>query len=314
LGARANLSMLPSCVHATLCDSNVSYRFFIGTAGLDADTAAFLQAEANNFGDLALMPRLSETYAGLTTKLLDSLAFADEHFGRFDYLLKVSAFAPRSGHFIVGNCLCCPAAASDTHLTADPGVPCLAPDMCRWTTTPLCALTKLSPSCAVWRIIGEVGRVGHGCGVHSHPHRQVMPAVTHKFAFIICHRAVGCTGATLTGGRLSESTGNGRRRYYVVGRMLAQLHYAVQSFPHVCDCGSRPAGYGVIWWCPRCLTPPLLCDAAATGAAPQRWMLSDTYLPYAMGGGYVIAGSLARFVVRNRELLSLYNAEVCAAV
>lgn len=106
LGARANLSMLPSCVHATLCDSNVSYRFFIGTAGLDADTAAFLQAEANNFGDLALMPRLSETYAGLTTKLLDSLAFADEHFGRFDYLLKVSAFAPRSGQFSIAEACC----------------------------------------------------------------------------------------------------------------------------------------------------------------------------------------------------------------
>ena len=38
-------------------------------------------------------------------------------------------------------------------------------------------------------------------------------------------------------------------------------------------------------------------------------MLSDTYLPYALGGGYVISGLLSRFVVRNMDILSRYNAE-----
>lgn len=87
---------MPRCKHPTAPSltplatlSNVSYRFFIGTSGLDADTMAFLQAEMHNYGDLALMPGLSETYAGLTTKLLHSLAFSAHKFGNFDYLLKV---------------------------------------------------------------------------------------------------------------------------------------------------------------------------------------------------------------------------------
>lgn len=51
-----------------------------------------------------------------------------------------------------------------------------------------------------------------------------------------------------------------------------------------------------------------------TYAAPyhlaQRWFLSDTYLPYALGGGYVLGMDLAVYIARNRELLSLYNSEV----
>lgn len=39
------------------------------------------------------------------------------------------------------------------------------------------------------------------------------------------------------------------------------------------------------------------------------WFLCDRYLPYALGGGYVISHSIVEYIARNAELLSLYNAE-----
>ncbi|EDO30842.1 predicted protein [Nematostella vectensis] len=43
--------------------------------------------------------------------------------------------------------------------------------------------------------------------------------------------------------------------------------------------------------------------------AEKNWILCDHYLPYADGGGYVLASKLVRFVARNSELLQLYNSE-----
>jgi len=39
------------------------------------------------------------------------------------------------------------------------------------------------------------------------------------------------------------------------------------------------------------------------------WILCDRYLPYALGGGYVISKQLVRFVAQNAELLQLYRSE-----
>jgi galactosylxylosylprotein 3-beta-galactosyltransferase len=43
----------------------------------------------------------------------------------------------------------------------------------------------------------------------------------------------------------------------------------------------------------------------------QNWHLCDLYLPYAVGGGYVLAHTLVDFVARNHHLLSHYLSEVC---
>ena len=42
----------------------------------------------------------------------------------------------------------------------------------------------------------------------------------------------------------------------------------------------------------------------------QFWQLADTYLPYALGGGYVIASPLVKFVVQSQHLLKHFNSEV----
>ncbi|XP_023937714.2 beta-1,3-galactosyltransferase 6 [Bicyclus anynana] len=39
------------------------------------------------------------------------------------------------------------------------------------------------------------------------------------------------------------------------------------------------------------------------------WFLCDTYLPYALGGGYVISRSIVDYVARNSDFLSVYNSE-----
>ena len=41
----------------------------------------------------------------------------------------------------------------------------------------------------------------------------------------------------------------------------------------------------------------------------KHWFLSDLYLPYALGGGYVLSGDLVHFVSQNAEYLQLYNSE-----
>ena len=40
-----------------------------------------------------------------------------------------------------------------------------------------------------------------------------------------------------------------------------------------------------------------------------KWFLSDHYLPYAVGGGYVISFDLVKFISNNANYLSLYNSE-----
>ncbi|KAJ0181225.1 hypothetical protein K1T71_003310 [Dendrolimus kikuchii] len=39
------------------------------------------------------------------------------------------------------------------------------------------------------------------------------------------------------------------------------------------------------------------------------WFLCDRYLPYALGGGYVISQSIVEYISRNADLLSSYNSE-----
>ncbi|RVE40918.1 hypothetical protein evm_014431 [Chilo suppressalis] len=39
------------------------------------------------------------------------------------------------------------------------------------------------------------------------------------------------------------------------------------------------------------------------------WFLCDTYLPYALGGGYVISKSIVKYLAQNADFLSLYNSE-----
>lgn len=45
--------------------------------------------------------------------------------------------------------------------------------------------------------------------------------------------------------------------------------------------------------------------------AEKRWSLCDHYLPYALGGGYVLSWDLVSYIARiPSELLSHYNSEV----
>lgn len=39
------------------------------------------------------------------------------------------------------------------------------------------------------------------------------------------------------------------------------------------------------------------------------WILCDYYLPYALGGGYLLSYNLIQFIVNNMEILKLYNSE-----
>ncbi|XP_047523357.1 beta-1,3-galactosyltransferase 6 [Pieris napi] len=39
------------------------------------------------------------------------------------------------------------------------------------------------------------------------------------------------------------------------------------------------------------------------------WFLCDTYLPYALGGGYIISKSIVDYIARNADFLSHYNSE-----
>ncbi|CAH0722627.1 unnamed protein product, partial [Brenthis ino] len=41
----------------------------------------------------------------------------------------------------------------------------------------------------------------------------------------------------------------------------------------------------------------------------KEWFLCDTYLPYALGGSYIISQSIVQYVARNSDLLSHYNSE-----
>ncbi len=41
----------------------------------------------------------------------------------------------------------------------------------------------------------------------------------------------------------------------------------------------------------------------------KRWILCDRYLPYALGGGYVISHDLVTFVSKNSDILQLYSNE-----
>ncbi|XP_075213649.1 beta-1,3-galactosyltransferase 6-like [Lycorma delicatula] len=41
----------------------------------------------------------------------------------------------------------------------------------------------------------------------------------------------------------------------------------------------------------------------------ENWFLCDRYLPYALGGGYVLSHALVKYISRNAELLSVYNSE-----
>lgn len=43
--------------------------------------------------------------------------------------------------------------------------------------------------------------------------------------------------------------------------------------------------------------------------AEKQWILCDTYLPYALGGGYVLSADIVHFVASNRDYLKLYNSE-----
>lgn len=39
------------------------------------------------------------------------------------------------------------------------------------------------------------------------------------------------------------------------------------------------------------------------------WILCDYYLPYALGGGYVLSSNIVRFIATNADILKLYKAE-----
>ena len=43
--------------------------------------------------------------------------------------------------------------------------------------------------------------------------------------------------------------------------------------------------------------------------AEKGWHFCDTYLPYALGGGYVIAGSLVRHIARNSGAYAVFKSE-----
>lgn len=42
----------------------------------------------------------------------------------------------------------------------------------------------------------------------------------------------------------------------------------------------------------------------------QHWILSDTYIPYALGGGYLLGMDLVDYIAKNEKLFSIYNSEV----
>lgn len=43
--------------------------------------------------------------------------------------------------------------------------------------------------------------------------------------------------------------------------------------------------------------------------AEPDWVLCDRYLPYALGGGYVISGGILRYIAKNADYLQMYNSE-----
>lgn len=43
--------------------------------------------------------------------------------------------------------------------------------------------------------------------------------------------------------------------------------------------------------------------------AEKQWFLCDRYLPYALGGGYVISSDLVSFIAKNSDLFQLYKSE-----
>ena len=43
--------------------------------------------------------------------------------------------------------------------------------------------------------------------------------------------------------------------------------------------------------------------------AEPAWVLCDTYLPYARGGGYVLGAGLVRYIARSAEYLKIYKSE-----
>ncbi|VDM47453.1 unnamed protein product [Toxocara canis] len=43
--------------------------------------------------------------------------------------------------------------------------------------------------------------------------------------------------------------------------------------------------------------------------AEREWVLCDRYLPYQLGGGYVLSYKLADYISRNKDLLKLYRSE-----
>jgi galactosylxylosylprotein 3-beta-galactosyltransferase len=42
----------------------------------------------------------------------------------------------------------------------------------------------------------------------------------------------------------------------------------------------------------------------------KNWILSDRYLPYALGGGYVISGELIALIVKQAPYLAVFTSEV----
>jgi hypothetical protein len=45
----------------------------------------------------------------------------------------------------------------------------------------------------------------------------------------------------------------------------------------------------------------------------QKWYLCDKYLPYALGGGYILGNDLVAYVAANANRLERYNSEVCCS-
>ena len=56
----------------------------------------------------------------------------------------------------------------------------------------------------------------------------------------------------------------------------------------------------------RCATPVMPCVSHVL----QLWNLCSHYLPYAVGGGYVLAGALVQHIADNGHMLQHYNSEV----
>uniref|UniRef100_A0A2P2I6G9 Hexosyltransferase n=1 Tax=Hirondellea gigas TaxID=1518452 RepID=A0A2P2I6G9_9CRUS len=77
---------------------------------------------------------------------------------------------------------------------------------------------------------------------------------------------------------------------------LHQLHYELKEVPYK---------QGVYWG---------FFDGRATPRRKgiwkeENWLLCDHYLPYALGGGYIISHDLVAFVARNSHYLQLYRSE-----